>query len=61
VDGKTTKGEFKMLIRTREPVPDHVLLDWERRMKAPETINMRLLGDPCFEQSALGKRLVHAR
>lgn len=35
--------------------PIEVLFDRERRLRAPRTPNMIVLGDPCFEQSALGK------
>lgn len=34
--------------------------DRDRRLNAPRTISMELLGDPIFEQSALGRLKVSA-
>lgn len=50
------KGSFVMLIKPREPTPQWVLEDRDRRINTPRTLNMLLLGDPIFEQSALYRR-----
>jgi hypothetical protein len=50
------KGRIDHYVRSRAPVPEHVLDDARRRIEAPRTITSSFFGDPAPGQSALDKR-----